>query len=65
MKDRNGLGLSGEVGAWLVRISDADIVAVDILEVLVDGSDGARSTSHWSDAMGMLKGLGCHWQNTP
>ena len=57
--------MPGEVEAWLVRISDADIVAVDILEVLDDGGDGARSTSHWSDVMGMLKRLGCHWQKTP
>jgi len=54
--------LPGEVEAWFDRIEDADVVVEDGVE---GGGDGARSTSHWSDVMGMLKGLGCHWQNMP
>ena len=74
MKDRNGAGLSGEVEAWVDRMEDAEVDGVEIGEVVDEdgvvgsgggGGGGARSTSHWSDAMGMLKGLGCHWHNMP
>jgi len=62
VKGRKGVGLEGEVEAWVDRIEDAEMVVVDGVE---GGGGGARSTSHWRDAIGMLKGLGCHWQNMP
>jgi len=60
----------GEVVAWVDRMEDAGMIVVvvedvGVLDVVEGGGGGARSTSHWSDAMGMLKGLGCHWQNMP
>ena len=74
MKDRNGVGLVGEVVgevvAWVDRMEDAEMDGVEMGEVVDEdvvegGGGGARATSHWSDALGMLKGLGCHWQNMP
>jgi len=62
VKGRKGVGLVGEVVAWVDGMEDAGMIVVDGVE---GGGGGARSTSHCSDAMGMLKGLGCHWQNKP
>jgi hypothetical protein len=57
------LGLDEEEVVWLDRMVDAVGGAPD--GACGGGGGGARSTSHWSDVMGMLKGLVCHWQKMP
>ena len=47
------------------EMGGAEMIVVEEVDGVEGGGGGARSTSHWSDAMGMLKGLGCHWQNMP
>lgn len=49
-----------------------DVVRIEVVKFGIDedavrgvGGEGAMSTSHCSEAMGMLNGLVCHWQKTP
>jgi phage gp36-like protein len=55
-----------DVVTWVDRMAEG-VVGIGFDEDADSevGGEGAMSTSHCSEAIGMLKGLACHWQNMP